>query len=241
MSIHTDNFMNYEEAIIEDSYPVPYYRGFKNTTRKVVHVWQPLGQFKQEKAPAQGNSPLQAIVPKLVKRQGLSVTLKTVTGSYQEVRIPCTDELWDAINKNQIYKFKEDDIYLRFNENGEAYEYIIDGKTDSSKNVIYTEDYIKNSRIHHVRDVLNAQKKQESSNDTSWMGNSMVFNIKDPSNISLKLKSGSIGDVDVNLAQTSLAEILSSGNSNIEPMQMIAEDLLVKSVANGFITIVKTK
>lgn len=241
MSINTENLMNYEDAIIEDTYPIPYYRGFKNTTRKVVHVWQPLGQFKQEKAPSQGNSPLQAVTPKLVKRQGLSITLKTVSGSYQEVRIPCTDELWDAINKNQIYKFKEDDIYLKFNENGEAYEYIIDGKTDTSNNVIYTEAYIKNSRIHHVRDVLNSQKKQEAANDSSWMGDSMIFNIKDPSNITLKIKSGNVMDSDVKLAQSSLGEILSGSNASIEPMQMIADDLLVKSVANGFITVVKTK
>lgn len=242
-----ENYMGYDDAVIQDTHPVPYYREFKNTTRKVVHLWEPLARYRlvKEKPIAGSPMPLEAVRKEVVERQGLNVTLKTSSGSYQEVRIPCTDELWDNIMQNRIWKFIDDDIYLKFDANGTAYEYVVNGKTDSDPSAEYSEEVKNLSRVLHVRDVLNAKKQsyQAEAND-QWMDNTMIFELgsaadgQKPS-ASLKLKPQSISNELAQEALTALNAALNEGQ--IEKMDIIGDKFIIQKLKGKYIDLAVLK
>lgn len=186
-----ENEIILDDDVINDNTPVPYFTGLKNTVIKVVHLWQPVAKYRMIEEPQ--NAIAGALTPvkmKIDQRQGLSVTLKTSSGSYQELRVKCTDALWDDIMNNKVYKFMDDNIYLKFDENGVAYEYLITDKSSKDnrgKDIESMDEFYRASRTKFVKDVLlqNLKDNPELSSSAgiktnstdSYLGNTVIFEV----------------------------------------------------------------
>lgn len=211
-----ENEIILDDDVINDNTPIPYFTGLKNTVIKVVHLWQPIAKYRLIEEPQ--NMVAGALTPvkmKVDQRQGLSVTLKTSSGSYQELRVKCTDELWDDIMNNKVYKFMDDNIYLKFDENGVAYEYLITDKSSKdsrNKDIESMDEFYRTSRTKFVKDVLlkNLKENPELSsanssklggglpNSTdSYLGNTVIYEVtpvetNDGKNVLVKVASSKV-------------------------------------------------
>ena len=217
-----ENEIILDDGIINDNLPIPYFMGLRNTMIKVVHLWQPVAKYRMIEEPQKAVAGvLSPIRMEIDQRQGLSITLKTSNGSYQEIRVKCTDSLWDDIMNNQVYKFIDDDIYLKFDENGVAYEYLITDKSNrnnKSKDIESMDEFYRTSRTKFVKDVLLQNLKnnpeiasggssgmtanQPVNNTDSYLGNTVVFEVtpvttNDGKNVLVKMASSKVNKKDI--------------------------------------------
>jgi hypothetical protein len=237
MSTINNNSLPYEEAIIQDTQVIPYYREFKNTTRKIVHIWEPIAKYKLEVQRVTGpQGPLESVTKKLVERQGLNITLKTSSGSYQEIRIPCTDELWDNIYENQIWKFLDDEIYLKFNENGEAYEYIINGISERDKTIEFTDEFKKLSRTKSVRDVIVNKTSEKSSEEPSQSTIKNIIYKFDEISKTFKVwfKPTFVDDKTIDYLSNKLTS-LAKTDEGLEVMEIIDDKYIISKLKNNYV------
>ena len=214
------------------------FRGFKDITIKLVSLWKPIGKYYFDSSQVDKTSPLTVVAPKLVARMGLDITLKNSSGSFFQIRVPCTDALWDNILENQIYKYKDDIIYLKFDKDGVAYDYSLNVNPEIPREE-YEEGYKPAvPRAQDLIDKLNKQKTQVQGSETgiqatplaNTIGNMVIYLVnKEKQNISVFRAAETISQEKVQETQNILQEMLGKGQP-IEKLDVLDNATLIADV-----------
>lgn len=209
--------LNVNQEVITTS---EYYFGFAGKMIKIETLWRPLGKYEMVPVNNGGQGP-QAVARKLISREGLNITVKTVDGSFQQIRVPCTIALWDNIEENRIYRYHDDTIYLKFDENGIAVDFLLESKTNPFDRDIVPDEtgaLEKGSRIPRVKDLLLKKKQLQQSFESSRnaFGNTAIFKAD--------ISEGNAGEVSLKYMSSEL---------KADDMERVGKELSGKLKASG--------
>ena len=214
------------------------FRGFKGLTIRVVYLWKPIGKYYFDSSQVDKASPLPVVSPKLVARMGLDITLKNSQGSYFQLRVPCTDALWDNILENQIYKYKDDIIYLKFDKDGVAYDYSLNVDPEKPQEE-YDEGYKPAvPRAKTLIDKLNQQKTSVQGSEAgipptplaNTIGNMVIYSVnKDKQQVEVFRAAETISVEKVQETQNILQDMVGKGLP-IEKLDVLDNATLIADV-----------
>ena len=209
-----------------------YYRGFRNQIIRLTTLWKPVGKYEIEPLDASATAAsAPAAKAKLVQRDGLEITVKgSETGSYFRLRVPCTDDLWDNIWENRIWQYKEDIIYLKFDEDGTAYEYIL--KPDATKPVGEYSDKMYKPPVPRAQTLIDERNKESNSVDKNYMGTVILFNVDKNRNVKFINNNSSIPK-DVSNSIKTLLETKIKDGEDITKFDILDNKYLVVDVKNN--------
>jgi hypothetical protein len=214
------------------------FRGFKGLTIRVVSLWKPIGKYYFDSSSVDKNNPLPVVTPKLVARMGLDITLKNSNGSFFQIRVPCTDALWDNILENQIYKYKDDIIYLKFDQDGVAYDYSLNVNPEVP-NEDYDEGYVPSvPRAKTLIDKLNKQKTAIKGSEAGipatpladTIGNMVIYMVnKDKQEVSVFRAAETVSAEKIQETQNILQDMVGK-NQAIEKLDVLDNASLIVDI-----------
>lgn len=207
-----------------------YYRDFKDITVRVKHLWKPVGRYTFNNDKSQSNA-VSSATAVLVSREGLDITVGTATGSYYMLRVPCTDELWDNILENQIYRYRDDIIMLRFNESGVAYDYILNANPELGDEEYDDPTYA--PAVLRVRDLLKKKKQQVVAPAEDVLGSDIaIFRKKADNSIEL-VRKPSVGVDKIEETAKLLQEAIVKNDKELEKFDVLDNNAVIAAVKNS--------
>lgn len=104
---------------------MPCYTNFKSKEVTIVRLGHPIGiteMLENKNGSVFGGA---VCIPKVLRRIGIPIVVRTNDNSTLEVTVPATDELWDAIVETQLF-MATNPMRVKFDVNGIAYDIVVD-------------------------------------------------------------------------------------------------------------------
>lgn len=104
---------------------MPCYTNFKSKEVTIVRLGHPVGVtelLENKNGSFVGGA---VYTPKVLRRIGVPIVVRTNDNSTLEITVPATDELWDAIVETQLF-MATNPMKVKFDINGIAYDIVVD-------------------------------------------------------------------------------------------------------------------
>ncbi len=104
---------------------LPCYTNFKSKEVTIVRLGHPIGvteMLENKNGSLFGGA---NYIPKVIRRIGIPIIVKTNDSSTLEITVPATDELWDAIVETQLF-MAINPMKVKFDVHGIAYDIVVD-------------------------------------------------------------------------------------------------------------------
>lgn len=219
-----------------------YYTKFKSKSVPIVRLCPPVGIMEMTVgSPTLGG---EAMIPKLIQREGLNIVLRAPDQSTMELPIQCTDELWDAVDSTAIY-MSTNPMEVMFDTNGIAYDIKVknyDFKRDNPEfnqfeSVIPVGDDDPRAMkvlnklhkdINGYKTLMGFVNKEDnyipsgaSDNSGNTMSNLVVLTSKDSKTLSVLISDPNLPEGDVELIRSGFESKMKKGKRSLDKLDVI--------------------